>query len=191
MASLAMSGGVAASGSPVELRAASEGEAPQSPQPKLGVLVDAGFPDGIGASVLVAPARGVRLQLGGLTNGLASGVRFGLTLYLLPSFFEAVRPGVVLETGWAFDNRAAWAARLVPDAEAAAVLASTTARFASAQVGLEFGSRYFSLVLRGGVAWLEIAAENPAAVSALLASVGLRRAGLVPTGKLGIMVCFG
>ncbi|HSP81855.1 MAG TPA: autotransporter outer membrane beta-barrel domain-containing protein [Myxococcaceae bacterium] len=77
-------------------------DAPRAPpwKTRLGVVVDVGAPDGIGAAVLVRPLRWLRLHVGGTTNSLGQGVRGGASLIPLELFAS---PSLNVDVGHSFN----------------------------------------------------------------------------------------
>src|SRR5438445_421418 len=74
--------------------------APAARFPKLGMMADAGLPDGANASLVFRPARWIRMHGGGGYNMISGGVRAGVTL--LAPF--VVAPSGTLEVGHYFDG---------------------------------------------------------------------------------------
>lgn len=156
--------------------------------PLLGVQLDVGFPDGVGASFMVMPADWLRLQVGGSWNGASRGVRFGLVALLFPSFFKSVRPTVSLESGYAFDTDSQWLVSMVQDDALKAALSKVSVLHGGGHLGLEFGSKYFSFFLRGGVSYVDVQLASYEGESATARGLALH--GLFPSGKLGFVICF-
>ncbi len=69
-------------------------------QTRLGMVVDVGAPDGIGAAVLVRPLRWLRLHVGGTINSLGQGVRGGASLIPLELL---VSPSLNVDVGHFFN----------------------------------------------------------------------------------------
>ena len=65
--------------------------------PSLGAMLDAGVPDGLGASAVYRPLYWLRLHLGVSTTTFSSGVRGGVTLVPL-NFW--ISPSLTLEGGF-------------------------------------------------------------------------------------------
>jgi hypothetical protein len=67
-----------------------EAEAPSDSSHKLGlgVMLDAGAPDGIGISAVVRPLQWLRINAGLTTNTLSLGLRGGISLVPLSSFIS-------------------------------------------------------------------------------------------------------
>lgn len=161
---------------------------PSREQPWLGAQFDVGFPDGVGGSAMVMPWDWLRVQVGGSWNGASRGVRAGLVALLFPSFFKSVRPTVSVEGGYAFDTDSRWLVNLVEDPALKAALSRVTVLHGGGQLGLEFGSKYFSVFLRGGVSYVDVQLGEYEGDSAAVR--GLQLHGLFPSGKLGFLVCF-
>lgn len=161
---------------------------PSREQPWLGAQFDVGFPDGVGGSAMVMPWDWLRVQVGGSWNGASRGVRAGLVALLFPSFFKSVRPTVSVEGGYAFDTDSQWLVNLVEDPALKGALSRVTVLHGGGQLGLEFGSKYFSFFLRGGVSYVDVQLGEYEGDSAAVR--GLQLHGLFPSGKLGFLVCF-
>jgi hypothetical protein len=157
-------------------------------QPWLGAQLDVGFPDGVGASLMVMPAEWLRLQVGGSWNGASRGLRAALVALLFPSFFKSVRPTLSLEGGYAFDTDSRWLVDRLEDPALKAALSRVTVLHGGGLVGLEFGSKYFSFFLRAGVSYVDVQLGEYAGQSAAVRGLSLH--GLFPSGKLGFLVCF-
>lgn len=157
-------------------------------QPWLGVQVDLGFPDGVGASVMVMPFEWLRAQVGASWNGASRGVRAALVGLLFPSVFKAVRPTLSLEGGYAFDTDSAWLVTLVSDSALKGALSRVDVLHGGGHVGLEFGSKYFSLFVRGGLSYVDVKLGEYTGDGAAVRGLALH--GVFPTGKLGVLVCF-
>ena len=118
----------------------------------LGIGIDGGAPGGGGLTLLIRPFWWLRLN-GGLAYNVAGfGYRAGITL--APGHW-AVTPTLNLDAGQYLSgdfNRFV----TVSDPNARTLLSKTTYRFATAQIGLEFGSqRRFTFYLRGGLTYLD------------------------------------
>jgi hypothetical protein len=160
--------------------------------PFIAVTIDAGLPDGIGASLVVMPVSFLRIHLGGLTNGLGAGVRVGATVLAFPTW--PVRPLLNVEGGYVFGGYAPWALDSVTDPTLKAVLDHANIGFASAHLGLELGSRNIAFVLRGGISWIDVdlggqSIDLGGGVKVTSQSTTVR--GFIPSARLGFMVSFG
>jgi hypothetical protein len=131
-------------------------EAPSSRLKLLGLQVDGGVPDGGVVSLVVRPIKWVRADAGFAYNYFAMGARGGVTLV---PFHWAIVPTLRLEGGRFFKtditSKAERFASDIPTYMKPA-LEGFGYDYASAQVGLEFGSqRSFVFFVRGGLAWLK------------------------------------
>lgn len=136
-----------------------EGAVAAEPSPRLrllGLQLDAGVPDGGTVSLVARPLKWVRGDVGFAYNYLGYGARGGLTLV---PFHWAIVPTLRVEAGRFFRNDVnAKVARFSSEVPAymRPALDSFGYDFASAQLGLEFGSQNrFVFFLRGGLAWLK------------------------------------
>ncbi|HEV3031420.1 MAG TPA: hypothetical protein VG319_07235, partial [Polyangia bacterium] len=121
----------------------STAEAPRStvpvaarPLPWMGLMADAGLPDGMQGSLVLRPAKWFRTSLGGGYNMISKGVRAGATL--VP---WGRGPSGTLEVGRYFDGDANAAARSFLGAgfQGAPVLQRIGYDYVNAHLGLDFG----------------------------------------------------
>jgi hypothetical protein len=122
--------------------------------PLLGLMLDAGFPDGLAASLLVRPIWFLRLQAGGTYNFLGPGVRTGAAL--VPFHFPIV-PTLSAEYGHAFDADAgALASKFGNLGVAEKILLKRVGYdYLSLQLGIETGSQSrFAWYFRAGIGWV-------------------------------------
>jgi len=181
---------VALAAASLDVPAVTQRTAPASSRehPLLGVQLDVGFPDGVGASLMLMPTDWLRLQVGGSWNGVSRGLRGGLVALLFPSFFKSVRPTVSIEGGYAFDTDSRWLDSLVQDDALKAALSKVNVLHGGGHLGLEFGSKYFSFFLRAGVSYVDVQLASYEGESVVARGLALH--GLFPSGKLGFLVCF-
>ncbi len=119
-------------------------------EPRLGVTVDAGVPDGAGASFVVRPVSRVRLH-GGIThNAVSAGARGGVTLVPFKSWFT---PTVSLDYGiYAEGDANPVAQKLSGDSMFhSAMLEQIGYRYANAHLGLEFGRKRATFYIHAGM----------------------------------------
>jgi len=116
--------------------------------PTFGAMADVGVPDGMNASLVVRPWKWVRAYGGGGSNTVAKGWRGGLSL--LP--FGA-GPSLSAEYGsYAEGNANGLVGRLVQgNFEGSAILDKVGYDYTNLHVGLDFGGRYFTFFIHGGV----------------------------------------
>lgn len=120
----------------------------------LGLSVDAGVPSGAGASLLVRPLPWLRLHGGVATNAASLGLRGGVSFTPFRSF---VTPALTLGAGHFFEGDASGVAAtvVVLPSYGDEMLRRVSYDYASAQLGLEFGSQdAFAFFVRGGLAWI-------------------------------------
>lgn len=160
--------------------------------PFFGVQIDAGAPDGIGASLVVTPGRFFRLHAGGLTNGVGSGVRFGAMLMAFPSF--AFRPFIGIDGGYVFGGELAWLPQLLKDESLRNAVTGVSVGFANAQVGFEVGSKNVAFTLRAGLSYVDIGMANQSISTggtSMVTVSGIALRGFIPSARLGFIFCFG
>ncbi len=163
-----------------------------TPGPRLGVQLDVGAPDGIGVSLSYMPAPTLRMQLGGLNNGIGSGVRLGGVLIAFPE--SAFRPLFGVEGGYVFGGAGEWALALFPEGLLRTTLRGTNVAFVNSQVGFELGSKHVALVVRVGLSWVNVTARDQEVSMNEGGSVtvgGVSLTGFIPSARLGFIVCFG
>lgn len=168
-----------------------KGNKPSS-TPFLGVQVDVGAPDGIGASLVVTPWRYLRLSVGGLSNGVGAGARAGLTLVAFPN--SAFRPLLGVDGGYVFGGQAAWLPGLISDANLRNVISGVSVGFGNAHVGFELGSKYVAFTLRAGLSYVDLTMGSqslPAGDNASISANGISLKGVIPSARLGFIICFG
>jgi len=122
--------------------------------PMIGLMLDGGFPDGLGASVLFRPIWFARLHAGGTYNFLGPGLRAGATL--VPFHFPIV-PTASVEYGHAFQADAGALASKFGKLSATekTLLKRVGYDYLSLQLGLETGSQTgFAWFTRVGVSWV-------------------------------------
>ncbi len=127
-------------------------QAPMEHNTVIGIGIDAGAPGGGGVTLLVRPLWWLGLNAGLAYNYAGVGFRGGLSL---APCWCAVTPTLNLDVGHYYSgdfNKFA----SVSDPATKAILSHVNYTFATAQIGLEFGSqRWFNFYLRGGLAYFE------------------------------------
>jgi hypothetical protein len=126
-------------------------ETPDDSLPSVGLMLDAGLPDGVIGALAIRPVPYVRLHLGGGGNSASPGVRGGLTI--LP---VGEGPSLNLEVGHYLPGDAN---RLVRSVFAGlGDFGSYVRRFSytyfNAHAGLELGRRSFTFFIHGGFTYL-------------------------------------
>jgi hypothetical protein len=117
----------------------------------LGVLADAGTPDGAITALVVRPASWLRLHAGGGTNSLTSGWRGGATLLPLGS-----GPSLNVEMGHygAADTNGFVRTLMGAYGPLGTLYSRMSYTYTNAQLGLDFGGRYVTFYLHAGAAWV-------------------------------------
>jgi hypothetical protein len=128
----------------------------------LGVQADVGLPDGGGVALVVRPISRVRIHAGAGHNGIAPGMRAGLTLAPLRTWFS---PIVAADIGRYREgdipmfegNRAGY-------------------EYAAGRVGIEIGRERVTFFLHGGVSrvWGRVSDEDSGAIDLTVTSVSAR-----------------
>jgi len=165
--------------------------------PLLGVMVDAGVPDGANASLVFRPLSRLRAHGGGGTNMIGTGVRVGATLLPFGS-----GPSATLEAGHYFDGDAnGLARRFAGSTFSSPLLERIGYDYANAHLGLDFGSRRVVFYIHGGMSYIRATVHNLDSVVASTASdngangsteVSVKGDPIVkawvPSAKLGLIV---
>lgn len=168
-----------------------QGRIPWSAAP-VGVQLDVGVPDGMGASLVVTPGRFFRLSLGGLSNGVGAGVRLGVMLVAFPS--SIFRPLLGLDGGYMFGGPLAWLPQLITDASARTAITGATVVFANAQVGFELGSKHVAFTLRAGLSYVAVGLARQSFSTgggSTVTATGVAINGVIPSARLGFLFSFG
>jgi hypothetical protein len=119
--------------------------------PVIGVMTDAGLPDGLTASLVVRPAGWLRLHGGGSYNMISPGIRAGLTL--VPFGWG---PSLSVEGGHYFDGDANNLVRRFAGSgyQSSAALERVGYDYANAHLGLDFGARRVTFYIHGGMSYI-------------------------------------
>jgi len=165
--------------------------------PLLGVMVDAGVPDGANASLVFRPLSWLRAHGGGGTNMIGKGVRVGATLLPFGS-----GPSATLEAGHYFDGDAnGLARRFAGSTFSSPLLERIGYDYVNAHLGLDFGSRRAVFYIHGGMSYIRATLHNFDSVVASTASdngadgsteIAVKSDPIVkawvPSAKLGLIV---
>ena len=170
--------------------------APQAPgwKLRLGVLVDASAPDGIGAAAVVRPLSWLRLNLGATTNTIGFGVRGGATLIPLDLF---ITPTLSVDVGHYFNADYNKLLSRIGVQQSSTLIQDVGYDYASATLGLEFQpASFLSFFLQAGLGYMSIRVDsvedfiqeavNDPDITAKPLSLRLT----TPTLKLGLIVYF-
>lgn len=137
------------------------------PLPLVGMMVDAGLPDGANASLVLRPFSWLRAHGGGGYNMISKGVRIGATLLPFGS-----GPSATLEAGHYFDGDAnGLAQRFAGSSFASPLLERVGYDYANAHLGLDFGSRRVTFYIHGGMSYVRADVHNLDSVVASTASM--------------------
>jgi hypothetical protein len=170
----------------------------EKPLPALGLMLDAGIPDGASISGVYRPFSWLRTELGGSYNMISKGVRGGVSL--IPF---GMGPSATLEAGHYFDGDANGIARNFAGAsfQDKGVLQRIGYDYANAHLGLDFGMRRVVLFVHGGMSYIRANIHNansaiPSSVSGDASSSGSTTVSfnqdpkvriLAPSVKLGLI----
>lgn len=146
-------------GTPLQTPVVSASPAPRSAAslPVLGAMLALGAPDGASASVVYRPTSFLRAEVGGAYNLISKGARAGVSL--IP--FGA-GPSATLEAGRFFEGDANGIARQIAGSSFGdnAVLQRLGYDFVNAHLGLEFGSRWVTFFVHGGMSYIRGSVHN-------------------------------
>ncbi|HVR61679.1 MAG TPA: hypothetical protein VMU50_07250 [Polyangia bacterium] len=125
--------------------------------PAIGLMVDAGLPDGMNGALIYRPTSWLRTHAGGSYNMISTGVRAGVTLIPFGS-----GPSLTLEGGHYFDGNANGLARKFAGAtyKDNALLERFGYDYANAHLGLEFGSERVTFYIHGGMSFIRTTVHN-------------------------------
>lgn len=124
----------------------------------LGLMVNAGAPDGLGGSVVWRPTPRIRTHGGIGYNGIAPGAQAGVTLAAIPYW---ITPTATVEVGRFFRGNANSLMNMVgANTEDEPVLREVGYDFATAHVGLEFGYSAMTFYLHGGMSVVQGKVRN-------------------------------
>jgi len=177
-----------------EVSATSEPEKAPS-LPLLGLMVDAGLPDGMNGSLVIRPMSWLRTHVGGSYNMISSGVRAGVALIPFGS-----GPSLTLEAGHYFDGNANGLAKKFagPSFKDNALLERIGYDYANAHLGLDFGSQRVTFYIHGGMSFIRANVHNVDSViqqqagSSSDTTVSVKQDPIIkawtPSAKLGLIV---
>jgi hypothetical protein len=119
--------------------------------PSLGIVFDAGLPDGAMGSLAYRPWYWLRACAGGGTNSISPGVRVGLAVLPL-----GVGPSLSVEGGWYFEGDANDVARQMVgrDYQDNRMAERFGYQFVNLRLGLESGGKYVSFFVHAGMSYL-------------------------------------
>lgn len=124
--------------------------------PLLGVMLDAGLPDGANASLVVRPLRWLRAHGGAGYNMVSPGLRAGLTVLPFGS-----GPSATVEGGHYFDGNAnGIVRRFAGQSFDNALLERVGYDYANFHLGLDLGSRRATFYIHGGMSYLRAKVHN-------------------------------
>ncbi len=123
----------------------------------LGLMLDAGVPDGATVSGVYRPFPWLRTELGGSYNMISKGVRGGVSI--IPF---GMGPSATLEAGHYFDGNANGIARSIAGGgfQDNAVLQRIGYDYANAHLGLDFGARRVVFFIHGGMSYIRANVHN-------------------------------
>lgn len=155
----------------------------------LGLLVDAGVPDGAGISVAYRPWSWLRLQGGGIYNTVNGGFRGGVTL--LP-FYSWFTPALTVEAGHYSGGDASSVTRRFSNDPRLTNAFNVAYNFENAHLGVEVGSpRWVAFFLRAGLSYVQMTADvQPMISDTTIRAQPVHIKLIMPSVKLGLVMYF-
>ena len=143
--------------------------APPAALPLLGVMADAGLPDGANASLVFRPLRWLRVHGGGGYNAISTGVRAGVTLVPF-----GMGPSATLEAGHYFEGNAnGMAQRFAGATFSSGTLDRLGYDYGNAHLGLDLGYRRVTFFVHGGMSYMRGQIHNAdSLLSSQVSSIG-------------------
>jgi hypothetical protein len=124
--------------------------------PRLGVMADAGLPDGANASLVFRPLRWLRVHGGGGYNMVSEGIRAGATVVPF-----GMGPSATLETGHYFDGNANGVVqRFAGQSFSSPLLARIGYDYTNFHLGLDFGYHRVTFFVHGGMSYVRAQIHN-------------------------------
>lgn len=155
-------------------------------RPWLGVMIDAGVPDGANLNLAWRPDYWLRFHGGPSYNGVGFGLRGGVSL--LPFDFW-ISPSVVLEGGYFFPGDLAGFVETVVGGSSEGVPDQVRYAYANLHLGLELGTPDFGFFLRGGYSMIDAhLTPPPGDPNGVRFEGDTHVTAFVPTAKLGFVI---
>lgn len=164
---------------------------PTNVLPRLGMVLDAGVPDGVGVSALYRPRPWVRFHAGVTTNIEAPGVRAGVSL--VPYLFF-ITPALTAEVGLSFEANVNRALGRFGISSNEPILNRVGYSYGNLHAGLELGhSHWCVFFVRVGLTYLQTTlhdaeAQLPPELPVTLTPPIVRAT--FPSAKLGLLLYF-
>lgn len=156
--------------------------------PLLGLVVDAGVPDGMNLGIVVRPLDWLRLHVSASYNLATWGIRGGVAYV---PFDYWITPSLVVEGGTYFPGSLRDAMRTYANVDSEYVPDRILYHYFNAHLGLELGSDWFTFFLRGGYSYLDMSLRPPdSAEDGLRFEEDARITAWLPSAKLGFVVYF-
>ena len=153
-------------------------------RPWLGLVLDAGVPDGANIGIVGRPLSWLRLHAGGSYNLISGGIRGGVAYV---PFDYWVVPTLVVEGGHYFAGSAKDALETVAGLEVDFAPERVEYTYANAHLGLEFGGDWYTIFLRGGYSFVN-ATLRPPSDDEVRFEDDVRMSAWLPSAKLGLIV---
>jgi hypothetical protein len=136
---------------PPELSRTLDGTQGEGRLPVVGLMLDAGVPDGVIGSLVVRPAAFARLHLGGGSNSASPGLRGGVSIIPVGQ-----GPSFTVEVGHyrAGDTNALLGGLLGGLGKFGSYVHRFSYTFANAHAGIELGGRHVTVFIHGGFSYL-------------------------------------
>lgn len=122
-------------------------------EPKLGVTVDAGVPDGANAALVFRPVSRLRIHAGASHNAVSYGARAGITVSPLRTW---IAPTLSVDYGRFSDGNANPVVQMISGdgSSSSSVLERFGYSYANAHLGLEFGRTRATFYIHAGISYV-------------------------------------
>jgi hypothetical protein len=122
-------------------------------EPRLGLTLDAGVPDGASLGVVYRPEPRLRFHAGASHNSISAGARAGITLAPVPAW---ISPTLSLDIGRFAEGDANPFVRRISgdDDRSSPLIESLGYRYVNAHVGLQWGRERTLFYVHGGASYV-------------------------------------
>ena len=163
---------------------AEEPSADDSSPPWLGLVLDAGVPDGANLGLVARPLPWLRAHIGGSYNLMSGGIRGGVAYV---PFQYWIVPTLVLEGGHYFTGSAKDAIETVAGISVDYAPDRVSYTYANAHLGLEFGGDWFTFFLRGGYSFVHASLRPAEEEDNVRFEEDITATAWLPSAKLGFI----
>ena len=164
--------------------AAEAEEVESSSLPWIGLILDAGVPDGANLGLVARPFSWLRLHAGGSYNLVSAGVRGGVSYV---PFNYWIVPTLTVEGGHFFDGNARSSIKAIAGLDVEYAPEKVSYTYANGHLGLEFGGDWYTIFLRGGMSFVH-ASVRPPSQDDVRFEEDVTITAWAPSAKLGFIV---